>query len=96
MSEWVALKQIIIQNYCHLNAKDFVTLLSTDSTMLTMFPNFSTIASIARVLPVSTAECERCFSLMKRIKSVSRNRMETNTLDKLMRISVEGLLTCGV
>ena len=90
ISEWIGLKQIIDQSYRHMSAKQFVRHLSTDSTMLTMFPNFSKIASITRILPVSTAECEHCFSLMKRIKSTSRNRMETDTLNKLMRICVEG------
>ena len=55
-----------------------------------MFPNFAVLASIALVIPVSTAECERCFSSMKRIKTTLRNRMETDTLDQLMRIANEG------
>ena len=55
-----------------------------------LFPNFSKLASVARVLPVSTAECERCFSTMKRIKTVLRKHMETNTRDRLIRIPAEG------
>ena len=52
-----------------------------------LFPNFSKLASVARVLPVSTAECERCFSTMKRIKTVLRNHMETS---RVIRIPAEG------
>ena len=52
-----------------------------------MFPNFAALASIALVIPVSTAEC---FSCMKRIKTALRNRMETETLDQLMPIASEG------
>ena len=37
-----------------------------------------------------TADCERGFSAVKRIKTVLRNRLKTQTLDCLMRISVEG------
>ena len=54
-----------------------------------MFPNFAALASIALVISVSTAECECCFSCMKRIKTTLRNRMETETLDQLMRIASE-------
>ena len=82
-SEWMGLKQIIHQSYCHMSAKQFVKHFSTDSTMFTMFPNFSKIN-----LNHQNSECEHCFSLMKWIKSTSRNRMETD--NKLMRICVEG------
>ena len=44
----------------------------------------------ALVLLVSTADCERCFSTMKRVKTDLRNRMSTQTLDKLQRIRIEG------
>ena len=42
------------------------------------------------VLPVCTADCERCFSTMKRIKTDLRNRMNAATLDTLLRIRIEG------
>ena len=45
---------------------------------------------VAAIIPVSTAECERSFSAMKRIKTSLRNRLKTTTLDCLMRISIEG------
>ena len=38
------------------------------------FPQLSRLASIALIIPVSTAECERCFSSMNRIKTDLRNR----------------------
>ena len=90
LSEWVMLKQLIAEKFREISCKNFLTLVSTNDSLTTMFPNLSTLAFIARILPVSTAECERCFSGMKRIKTVLRNRMETDTLEKLMRISVEG------
>ena len=45
---------------------------------------------ICALTPVITAECERAFSSMKRIKTSLRNRLKTPTLDCLMRISIEG------
>ena len=89
-SEWVALKQLLSQRYRETKCKDLLILMSSDATLTTMFPNFAVLASIALIIPISTAECERCFSSMKRIKTTLRNRMETATLDQLMRISNEG------
>lgn len=73
-----------------MKCKEFLILMSSDGTLTTMFPNFALLATIALIIPVSTAECERCFSSMKRIKTTLRNRMETATLDKLMRIANKG------
>ena len=89
-SEWVALKQLLSHKYREMKCKDFLILLSSDGTLTTMFPNFALLATVALIIPVSTAECERCFSSMKRIKTTLRNRMETATLDQLMRIANEG------
>ena len=90
LSEWAMLKQLISQEYREKSCKQFLALISTDITLTTLFPNFSKLASIARILPISTAECERCFSAMKRVKTVFRNRLETVTLERLLRISLEG------
>ena len=81
------LKQLISKEYCENSCKQFLVLISTDVTLTMLFPNFSKLASIARILP---AECERCFSATKRVKSVLRNRLETGTLERLLRISLEG------
>ena len=42
------------------------------------------------ILPVSTAECERAFLTMKRVKIALRNRLITANLNHLMRISING------
>ena len=89
-SEWVALKPLLPHNYGHKKHMEFLVTLSTDTTLSTVFPNFSKLSAIARILPVRTAHCERCFSTMKRIKTAARNRMETETLNRLMRVSIEG------
>ena len=64
-SEWAMLKQLISQKYREKNCRQLLTLISTDDTLITLFMNFSKLASIARILPISTAECEHCFSAMK-------------------------------
>lgn len=64
-------------------------ILSKDS-MVMLFPLVSKLITHALVLPVSTADCERCFSVIKRVKTDLRNRMSTQTLDRLLRIRIEG------
>ena len=65
-------------------------LLCTDRSLRDMFPQLIKLSTVAALVPVSTAECERAFSAMKRIKTELRNRLKSSTLDHLMRISIEG------
>ena len=55
-----------------------------------LFPTISELLVHALVLPVSTTDCERCFSVMNRVKTDLRNHMHTKTLDRLLRIHIEG------
>ena len=47
------------------------------------------LARIA-VLPASSAQAERMFSTIKRVKDARRHRLKALTLDNLIRISSEG------
>ena len=60
--------------------------------MALAYPLISSILARIAVLPASSAQVERLFSAMKRIKSSQRNRLKSTTLDHLMRISIEGPL----
>ena len=40
---------------------------------------------------MSTVDCERAFSTMKRIKTRLRSQMTNKTLNHCMRVSMEGL-----
>ncbi|KAL6575291.1 hypothetical protein OROMI_012576 [Orobanche minor] len=53
------------------------------------FPLFYRILKLALVLPVATATVERCFSKMKLIKTVLRNRMGDEYLNNAMVCAVE-------
>ena len=55
----------------------------------TEFPNFINIVQILTLYPCSNACVERGFSTMPRVKTDYRNRLEVETLDHLMRISIE-------
>lgn len=52
--------------------------------------NILHLVHIMLVLPVSAAVCERGFSAQKRIKSDTRASLHSETVDDLIRISVEG------
>ena len=63
---------------------------SNRGTMSTLFPLISDLLARLVVLPASSAHVERVFSSMKRIKTAQRNRLNTSTLDHLIRVSMEG------
>ena len=46
-----------------------------------VYPNFSQLAKILRVIPTNTADPERTFSQMKLVKTKVRNKMVEKTLD---------------
>ena len=48
------------------------------------------LVEIPLVLPISAAQCERAISAQNRIKNDSRSCFGGQTLEELMRISVEG------
>ena len=54
------------------------------------FPNILMLVEIMLVLPLATACCECGLSTLKQIKSDWRSRLGTETLDHLMRISIDG------
>ena len=58
-------------------------------TCTQLFPTISKLFVHALVLPMTTTDCERCFSATNRTKTDYRNRMHTETLDRLLRIKIE-------
>ena len=65
-------------------------LLTTDTTLSLTYPNFVKLTQVGSTLLISTADCERAFSTMRRIKSRLRSEMCNLTLNHCMRISIEG------
>lgn len=61
-----------------------------DSIPEAEYPSFLHIIEMIQVLPFATAQVERGFSLMNRVKTDWRVRLNTCTLDGLMMISLEG------
>jgi hypothetical protein len=54
------------------------------------YPNLLTLAEIAKCQCVSTATCERAFSVQNNIKQKLQNCMTTSNLDSAMRLALEG------
>ena len=53
------------------------------------FPNVIKLLQIALTICVSSAQCERCFSALKRIKSYLRSTMSEQRLVDLACLSIE-------
>jgi len=90
-SEWEGFKVMMKNNYTSMTMRQMFKHLCTNQSLQDMYPQLTMLAIIGALVPVSTAECERAFSSMNRIKTEIRNRLKTSTLDCLMRISIEGL-----
>ena len=87
-SEWDAFKNFCSGNLLHLPKEKIWSLLITDNRL--KYPNLGHLFEILLVFPVSNAAVERGFSAMKRIKTDWRCKLNEDTLDHLMRISIEG------
>ena len=86
--EWQELKVCIKRNHSQLRMLPMWQRIFAEYSE--RFPNILMLVEIMLVLPLATACCERGFSTLKRIKSDWRSRLETETLDNLMRISIDG------
>ena len=91
LSEWKEFRDFLSQQRTSLKTiKDLSEffLVSTDRKQL--FPIMAELIARGLTIPIATADCERGFSAMNRIKTSPRNRLKTKTLEQLMLISIEG------
>ena len=58
--------------------------------MAAAYPLLTQLLARVVVLPASSAEVERVFSTMNRIKASLRNRLSNTRLDSLIRVSMDG------
>lgn len=72
-----------------LNAKDF-WIYYMEQGMINMGDTLQRLLKIVITLPVSSAEAERGFSIMKHIKYDRRNRLSPSHLNDMMRIRING------
>lgn len=62
-----------------------------DRCLPSIFPNINVLLKIAATLPVTTCECERSFSCLRRLNSYLRKTQTSQRLDSLALISIH----CG-
>ncbi|GES92036.1 zinc finger protein 862-like [Rhizophagus clarus] len=86
--EWARFKMIITNNFASNDIEVILPLLIQD--YIDVFPNIIKLIQIVYCIPFSSVECERGFSRQNKIKTKDRNSLATNTLDMLMRVSLEG------
>ena len=89
-SEWEKVKNLIYSNADwekKLKSTSWKALNRSHSDQL---PNVLGLIDLILTIPASTAECERGFSGMKRVKSDWRARLNTSTLSDLMLVLLEG------
>ena len=90
--EWIQFKTFLTssQELKNGSIKDLVKFLLCTAERQALFPILSKLLVRGLILPIATADCERGFSAMNRIKTTPRNRLKTTTLENLMFISIEG------
>ena len=87
-SEYQLFRPFVIRNFQKSGFYSFATtFLQIHSEM---YPQISYLLSIILILPVSSVPCERGFSAANRIKTKLRNRLMVQSLDILLRTSIEG------
>jgi hypothetical protein len=69
--------------------KDVWSMITWNHTLKVKYENLLVLAEIARVQCISTASCERTFSVQNCIKTKQRNRMLTKNLESVLRVALE-------
>ena len=89
--EWESFSVMLVDHYSKAKTREVLRDLASDKLRpVYVYPQLAHLACISLTIPFSTADCERAFSTMKRVKTPLRNRLKTTTLDWLLRISIEG------
>jgi len=86
--EWAGFKMVVANNLSSKDMDTILPLLIQDYNYI--FPNIIKLIQLIYCIPFSSVECERGFSKQNQIKTKNRNLLKTETLDMLMRVSLEG------
>ncbi|CAB5377017.1 unnamed protein product [Rhizophagus irregularis] len=87
--EWAGFKLVVSNNLSSKDIDIILPLLIQDYN--DTFPNIIKLIQLVYCIPFSSVECECGFSRQNQIKTKSRNSLTTDTLDRLMCISLEEL-----
>ena len=65
-------------------------------TMTTMYPNIFIVLSLLGVIPVTTCSCERCISVLRRLKTYLRSTITQNRFNDLAVLQIHCGMTINV
>ncbi|XP_072035509.1 zinc finger protein 862-like [Amphiura filiformis] len=88
LSEWNRFKTFWLMNMTQLAPDETWQVLINHYTK--QYPNLVHMISVLLLIPVSNDNRRRGFSTMGRVKTDERNRISSQSLDQLMRISLDG------
>ena len=73
---------------------DLIQLLKvlSDNNLADVLKDLMNLAVLLCTIPITTAEAERCFSTLSRVKSFKRSTMDDDRLNALAALSIESLL----
>ena len=67
--EWIYTKQLLADSFSSLSTREVLEMILKDTSLTTLLPQIHKLAAIALTIPITTANCERGFSAVKRIKT---------------------------
>ena len=88
--EWMIYKTIVKSNFDKMKIEAILPILIKEYS--DVFPNIIRLIKIAYTVPFSSVPCERGFSKQNLVKTNNINSLSIDTLDKLLRVSLEDVL----
>ena len=86
-SEWMTLKHVLVHDFNTTN--HVMQALASDETLSSLYPSLRSYRALLLFYLCRQRTVKGVLTL-KRIRTAPRNRLKTQTLDKLIRISSEG------
>ncbi|XP_066298487.1 zinc finger protein 862-like [Branchiostoma lanceolatum] len=87
--EWIGFRQQL-PSYKGKTPKAMCQLVSSNITLSCQYPNIKGLYNRMMVIPAHTADCERAFSCLKRVKTRLRSQLTDANLNHLLMVRIEG------
>ena len=90
--KWIQVKVKLLKDWkAYIIKTDFINYILNDTFFDSGFEAIKRLIKIYLIMPISNAEVERGFSCLKRIKTLQRNRLLSESISSLMMISLNGV-----
>ena len=87
-SEWLSFKQLTFDNYSSMTFQELATIVIME--LKDTYPCLAILYKLSLIISVSSADCERGFSVQNLIKTSKRSCMSEKLLHDLCIVKVEG------